>query len=360
MCGLTQTPQSSCTQELPAPSKKPPSKPKNRSCEKHSRKGSFSATLDLDSISKDEALKPYWNEPCQEKQSIWWLPHQTVSQGRAFRLSDTSSNYRMDQSNFWKKKIVPSNSMCAPSLLLSLPSATPSTESAVIKGTKKIRIYPKNETFLLELIRQQRRAYNLAIACFVESDKHVELRKSDDLKKQNLRSTIREFVRDEVSDRGEAFASAGCDEAVLSAFITRDAVISKRKKGEGCGFSFKSLKDIRQSFLIQKLTAGFVTRNCDTSEELPQEAFKKLTRIVLERGRWFICAQKHITTTQRSETQGLKVVAIDPGVRTFATAYSDEQCTNYGDGYYAEKVFPLLLEIDKLIGLRARARNDQW
>ncbi len=209
-------------------------------------------------------------------------------------------------------------------------------------------------------MRVQRRAYNLAIACFKESDGRPELRKSDELKKKVLRATIREFVRDEVAERGGEFASAGCDEAVLNAYRTRDAVIAQRMKGDAADFTFRSIKDVRQSFLIQKLSPGFVVKNFDVSEGLPREAFKKLTRIVRERGRWFICAQKHITTTRCAETQGLKVVAIDPGVRTFATAYTDDHCTTYGDGFYASRVFPLLLSIDKLIGLRARARNDQW
>jgi putative transposase len=246
------------------------------------------------------------------------------------------------------------------SLRLSLPIATPSTASAVIKGTRKIRVFPKNESYLLELIRQQRRAYNLAVACFRESDAHPELRKSEEMKKTVLRGIIREFVRDEVVDRGGDFVSAGCDEAVLNAFRTRDAVIGRRKKGEAANLAFRSIKDVRQGFLIQKLSPSFVLKNFDVSESLPKEAFKKLTRIVHERGRWFICAQKHITTARNTETQGLRVVAIDPGVRSFATAYTDDHCTTYGDGFYASKVFPLLLEIDKLIGLRARSRNDQW
>lgn len=360
VCGSTQTQQSSFTPESPAPSKKPPSKRKRKCSEKPARKESFSATLHLDSIPNDEPLDPYWNEHCRGNQSAWWLPHQTVSPDQASHSSVTSSNYQVDQSNFWKKKIVPSSSMSERSLHLSLPTATPSMASAVIKGTRKIRVFPKNEPYLLELIRQHRRAYNLAVACFKESDARPELRKSEEMKKTVLRGIIREFVRDEVIDRGGEFASAGCDEAVLNAFRTRYAVIERRKKGEAADFAFRSIKDVRQGFLIQKLSPSFVLKNFDVSEKLPKEAFKKLTRIVHERGRWFICAQKHITTAQNAETQGLRVVAIDPGVRSFATSYTDDHCTTYGDGFYASKVFPLLLEIDKLIGLRARARNDQW
>lgn len=140
--------------------------------------------------------------------------------------------------------------------------------------------------------------------------------------------------------------SSGCDEAVLSAFLTRDTIFRLRKKffeRKAAGlvkgneyapdYSFRSLKDMRQSLVIQKLPPAFVTKNFDLSEDLAPETFKKLIRIVLERGRWFICAQKHLTTTGCAETQGLKVVAIDLGVRTFATAYTDDQCSTYGEGF---------------------------
>lgn len=350
----------SCTLASQALSKHRQSKPSKSCCKKPTQADSCIATLDLDSISSDVALEPYWNARCAANHSTWWLPHQTVSQDPAFRSSVTSSNYQAEQSIFWKETIRPINSTFERSLPLSLPTATPSTASAVIKGAKKVRVYPKNEDVLLEFVRQQRRAYNLAIACFKEADERPELRKSDALKAVALRATIREFVRDEAKERDGAFLSSGCDEAVNAAYATRDGVIRKRKSGEAAGYTFRSRKDVRQSFLFQKLSAGFVSKHFDVSERLPGEAYKKITNIVFERGRWFICAQMHITTAECAETQGLKVVAIDPGVRAFATAYSDDQCITYASTFYQDKVFPLLLHIDKLIGLRARARNDQW
>ena len=93
---------------------------------------------------------------------------------------------------------------------------------------------------------------------------------------------------------------------------------------------------------------------------MPEEAWRKLTTIVLERGQWFICAQKQIATTGQDEIQVRSVVALDPGVRTFVTAYSVNHAASYGDGFYADKVFPLLLRLDDLVGLRAKARHREW
>lgn len=322
-----------------------------------------SVTLDLDLISSDVDLKEYWNAHCEANQSIWWLPHQTESHGQGIRSSNMSSNFREVQSNFWKKTIAPISSTSVTSFRISLLSATPAAESAVVKGTRKVRVFPKNEKLLLEFIIQQRRAYNQAIACFIEVDKRTELRNHPDYTKVNLRRTIRDFVRSEVLERGGVFRSADCDESVVSAFVTRDAVIKKRKSGASCGYSFKSMKDATQSLIQQRLTPKFVRDNFDLSECLPEEAFGKLTRIIFERGQWFICAQKQITTIGQGDIQATSIVALDPGVRDFMTAYSMNQSITYGSQFYSDKVFPLLLDLDKLYGSRQKAKNskaDQW
>jgi len=332
----------------------------NRDFSKNNTTEGLSVTLDLDSISRDEALSPYWNECCKENQSNWWLPHQIVSRGQDSQLSNISSNYQEVQSNFWKKTIRPINSTYPISYPILLPSATQFMESVLVKGTKKIRVYPKNKNYLLEVIRQQRRAYNLAIACFQEQDKHVELRGNDDYAKSSLRKTIREFVKSEVEERGEKFVSSGCDEAVASAFLTRDAVIRNRKNGKKCGFSFKSSKNPRQSFIWQKLSEGFVKKQFTLTEDCPEESLGKQARVVYDKGRWFLLAQKQIKTVGQSEIQAQNIVAIDPGVRTFATAFSSHESVSYGDGFFEERIMPLLLKMDDLYSLKSKAKNDQW
>ncbi len=317
-------------------------------------------TLDPESITGDDALSPYWNGLCAEMQSKWWLPHRTASPGRAARSSGTSSNFREEASSFWKRAIFPTGPASAASLRISLPPGPPVTASVLVKATRKIRAYPKNPGLLHELVRQQRRAYNLAVACFREADDGLVDPKGPDLKQTVLRATIRDFVRSEVHERGGTFRSADCDEAVNAAFRARDAVIRKRKAGERCRLSFRSIRDMRQRIAVQKLSGAFVARNFDLAEPMPDEAWKKLTTIVLERGIWFICAQLHIVTVGQDEIQVRSVVALDPGVRTFVTAYSVNHAASYGDRFHSDKVFPLLLKLDRLIGQRTKAKHEEW
>ena len=334
--------------------------PRSDSCATGIQMDTLSVTLDPDSISSDEALSPYWNELCAERQSMWWLPHRIASPDPATRSSGTSSNFREEASSFWKRTIFPTGSTCDASLRISLPSATPATASVLVKGTRRIRAYPKNPDLLHEMVRQQRRACNLAVACFREADEGLVDPKGPDPKQTALRATIRDFVRCEVQERGGTFRSADCDEAVNAAFRAREAVLRRRSRGERCRLSFRSVKDMRQRIVVQKLSGAFVAQNFDLAEPMPDEAWRKLTTIVLERGQWFICAQLQIVTVGQDEIQVRSAVSLDPGVRAFVTACSVNHAASYGDGFYADKVFPLLLQLDRLVGQRAKARCEEW
>ena len=308
--------------------------------------------LDPALVEADEAVQPYFNGGCAAHQDIWWLPH---------TRRDGMSNHRVDRgaSAFWRKAVVPAGPGHARSLPIALPGATPSIGSVKVVAARRIRIYPRDEALFGELLRQHRRAYNLAIACIREADERPELRGGEDLREYTLRRTIRDFLRAEAAERDARFHSASCDEAVRDAFRTFRAVLRRRKRKQKAGFHFRSRKNVRQSFIVQRLARGFVARTMDLAEALPAEALGKLTRIVLERGRWFLCAQMHVVTAPRAETQGRGVVAIDPGVRCFAAAYSGDQCTLYGDNFMERSIFPLLLEADRQVSQLKRSNCEQ-
>ena len=65
-------------------------------------------------------------------------------------------------------------------------------------------------------------------------------------------------------------------------------------------------------------------------------------------------------TVGRDEIQLRSIVSPDPDVRTFVTACSMNNAASHGDGFHADKVFPLLLELDRLVGQRAKARHGDW
>jgi putative transposase len=92
------------------------------------------------------------------------------------------------------------------------------------------------------------------------------------------------------------------------------------------------------------------------TEEVPEEAIDKSTTITYNKGRWFINVQQHIKT--ESEIQGdVKVVAIDQGVRTFATCYSESEVIIAGDKFAQTKLFSLMKKIDELISQKVKLQN---
>jgi putative transposase len=58
----------------------------------------------------------------------------------------------------------------------------------------------------------------------------------------------------------------------------------------------------------------------------------KDSRLIFDKGRWFCLVPTNVAVT-RSENQA-RVVAIDPGIRTFATLYAEDGAAKIGDGDY--------------------------
>jgi len=99
-------------------------------CLNNSKNKPSSLILQTNLISKEKGCVPFWNKQCLELQSTFWLPHNTVSQGR-------NSNYQVEQSNYWKKIIIPKKTSTQPNLLdSSLPSVIAITENALIESAK--------------------------------------------------------------------------------------------------------------------------------------------------------------------------------------------------------------------------------
>ncbi len=88
------------------------------------------------------------------------------------------------------------------------------------------------------------------------------------------------------------------------------------------------------------------------------QAIGKSCVITCDKGRWFIQVQQHIELN--TEIQGgVNCVGIDPGVRTFATCFSDKDALIAGDNLAKEKLFPLMKKVDKLIGQKQKVLNVQ-
>lgn len=339
--------------------KQPVLEVKSRPSANNTPKPGSPKTLAQGSTSTGEGFKPYWNKQCAELNSMLWLPHKTASAGRRSRSSDGSSNYTVEGLRHWKKTIKPTSLTPEPCLPSLPPSVPVTTENAQVVGSRKIRIYPQDESRYFDLVSLSRRAYNLAVA-WLKAQERVDLKR-----RTEVRGDIREQVRSEWA--GRTFSSIVADEAVSKAFDTFKACLRKWSTGQKARMRFRSRKDPVQRFIITRLsTAGSYPRalgGVHITEDIPEEAIGKMAVVTRCHGRWYLSVKKMITVCKR-ENQAHNVVALDPGVRTFMTAFSPLEAIEFGNGYASDRIVPLLRKKDTLIGKRQRLLNkrcdEQW
>ena len=305
-------------------------------------------TLPLLSTFNEKDLKQYWNQQCQELEPKLWLPHKIELQGVDSDSFNGLLNYTEERLSHWKTILKPKVST-PQSLSVSLPhSAIHTTEKEVQLeekqvASKKIRIYPKEKNKYTEALILYRRAYNLAISHFIEGTFLDEKGKFKD-----LRPKIREKCKQEQEIKNAVYNTNIIGDAVKEAQITMKKVM-KQNKGKKNGFSkasFKSRKGDIHSFSIDRLSksgkvAPKALGDIHITEELPTEAIGKSCTVLYDKGRWFLIVQQHININ--TEIQGdVKVVAIDPGVRTFATCYSTSEVIIAGDKFAQNRLAPLM------------------
>ena len=116
-------------------------------------------------------------------------------------------------------------------------------------------------------------------------------------------------------------------------------------------FKFRSRKNPKQSCFIPKTAiseTGIYTRSTGKlwfKEELPENYLD--SRLVFQYNQWFLISpfKKNIHV---AESQGHGIVALDPGVRSFQTFYSETSCGHIGKADIG-KISRLCYYIDNLI-----------
>ena len=314
-----------------------------------------SRMLALDSISKDVALSPYWNVRCQELQSNLFLPHRIESLVRDSHSLKDSLNYMVEKSSFWKKTFIPKNSIFRPLLVFLQASAIPKVGKEPVDAAKKIRVYPSEVWKVDKQIDVCRRAYNLCVAVYrgwKKGDVPIDF--------TQLRSDVREIVRQEAIKNNWEICITSLDEACQEAKRANQAVICKRVAGQKAELKFRKKTATKQGFIYQKLSKMGLPKvlgDLFITEEIPNESIGKQARIIRKYGRYFLIT-KQIIPIAVAKNQG-NAVGIDPGVRTFATTYSPKQVDKLGEDFQSTKLKPLGIKLDRLYSRRKKLFN-RW
>jgi putative transposase len=302
-------------------------------------------------ISKEKCSSAYWDRDCHKLSSSLWLP------------ASTPINYEVEpySPRIYKIKSFEPHSLKPPSVLL-LPVEKDAQSRCIVKATKKIRIFPEHEEKYHQAIALYRRAYNLAIERYKN-----DIWKDGDGKSIDMRPAIKAQAKDEQIDSGGPYDSMIVSNAVRHAAETFRKVTSSNKgKTTSDGLSNMSFsskkKGSRHSFRMCRFPKGghparHTLGDIVCTEKTPDEAIGSQFTVSFEKGRWFINVQQHIKL--KTEIQGkVRCVAIDPGARTFATCYSDNEVIVAGEDFAQGMLFPLMKKADDVLSQRQRTFNQ--
>lgn len=305
-------------------------------------------TLRVRSTSKEKDLEPFWNDACQANVSKLYAPTKTDLQGWDSNSYSGSSNDQEALSKSWiKRKMIKDST---PTFLChsSLASSIPTMESEVQIVTRKIRIYPENESKFWDLSNFSRAIYNRMVA--IKKDYKTYTEKTNFYRTQML-PEVKEW---------NSYQSHVYQEAIRNADITATSIIKRRMRGEQCDFSFRSKHDSVQGFDIQKLGKAIYPRfvgKTHFTEPIPEYAIGRTARVINENGEWYICCLDVKQTSSCRVHNSSRVCALDPGIRTLQTLYSPDEVSEMGADFFKDKIMPLLIKLDKLIGKRQVQKN---
>ena len=351
--GLLKMQKSCVTAESAHTNKKMISKDKLVTCESVIRKQKLLKTSVVELTTKEKALTRYWNDSCQAKSSHLWLPTKTALQDLEQNLSSSSLSKTMANSWFSTKlNILPKKNLrmtCSTSFTSSLVECMDS-ESTVVKS-KKIRIYPNKE---------QRKLFKfwLSVARKVYNDTIWYLNHPDT--KANwmaIKVPIIETLPEWAKDVPYQIKSMAVKQACLA---VKQAKIKCKETGQFNKVSFMSRKESTWSCYIPKSAVknssiyGRLAGQLLFKEQLPSDI--RDSRLVLHYDQWYLCVPSE-STTVHSENQG-RIVALDPGVRTFQTFYSNNSCGKLGDGDFS-RIVRLAVHLDDLLSRSTKVTSKK-
>ncbi len=347
-------------QESPAQNKKVLLKNKKNCSKANTQMHDLYLTLHQDLTQIDADIGPFWNKLSTAIHCILWQPLKYESPEPDSHSFRSSLNYRVGKSSFWKKQIIPSNSTPKRLLLSKQASSTPTMEKEAqdVITSKKIRIYPKDEALWFDALNLYRRAYNLSI----------EFMRKGRKPSGEFRTQICDWCLIECEENETSYNSNLIQAAYRKACETRTAVIKKRIKGKKAEMSFMSRNAPQQYFVVPRLSSKKeifprILKRCKWTEEAPIDAIGQTVIVTYTNGQWFANVKMN-QSVEPIKSEALSIVALDPGVRTFQTAFSGLDAVSYGDGFVNERLVPLMLELDRLLSARDKLHREdkskQW
>jgi len=295
-------------------------------------------------------LLPYWSNHIEEVSKALWIPHKQL-------LSNIGSINSCNDSWFslqsWNNPSFPTK--------LQLSSLPQLDNNPIIKA-KKIRIYPNahQKNLFRQWLGTSRKVYNDTVNHLnlpkEQREKHwmgaakIILNSLPDWAK-HIPYQVKKIA---VEDAYKAFSN-GCKKAKSTGNPFQLKYRTRKDTKQSCFIPSSALKPDGELFNIYPTIVG----KLKVSESLPYE-FKD-SRLIFEHGRWFIMVPYKVLpqSIQANDNQISldKIVALDPGVRTFLTGFSDNNVFKIGEQDFS-RIARLASHMDKLISKISKAKGN--
>lgn len=293
---------------------------------------------------------PYWNAACQAISAQLWLPTATDWRGAALTSSNGLSSW------FSSKLLMPAQptnfyKTCSPFLASLLPEGTDSLNS--VTRSRKIRLYPRAE---------QRAIFRrwLGTARFVYN-RTLEYLKTLTDQRPSWMAIATNVILPALPEWAAAIPFQIKKMAVKDACDAYTAAKLKYKRtGELSALRYKSRKAPRQTCFIPKTAVKpqgiyyTASGHLHYGEALPEARLD--CELSYQQGRWYVCVPFK-TAVQQGENQA-RIVALDPGIRTFITFFSPDRAGVLGQHDFGRLV-RLCHYLDDLISRRCRSQDKK-
>ena len=293
-----------------------------------------------------------------------WSPTETVLRGLGPSSSRPCSNATVGNSWFSiNGSSAPKKSSRLTLSPSSLSSALGSTEhDGTVRKSRKIRLYPdaRQRAELRRWFGAARYAYNQTVELLTSEDAPPAVKtKVRDLVLPTLpawhRSAPREVLVGAIFDACRAVSAVKKRNSELA----KDKSKGMRQDEDFARTRFRSQKNPRQTFTVQAncvSDAGiYRTKLGDMrmAVNLPVAVNRNICRLTLKYGQYHLAVPYDEERPPERENQA-RVVALDPGVRSFLTWYCTESVGKIGEGAFF-RIQRLCERLDDLLSRAAKA-----
>ncbi len=307
----------------------------------------------LDLTSKEKDCKPYWSDLCAQISSRLLLPVETDYVDLDLNFSSLWLIKTVQKS--WFSQILftaqnpNSQQIFLPSFMSYLAECTP--WGATARKSKKIRLFlnPEQKAILKQWFGVSRYVYNTTIKYLQQPGTKANW--------MSIKTEILNGLPDWAKPVPFQIKSIAIKDACGA---VKKAKADFKKTGKICSCKFRSRKDTKQSLYIPKSAIGtkgiYPTKlgQSKLKEALPK-GFSD-GRLTLAYGEYYIVVSEELQPRQ-TDNQG-RVVALDPGVRTFMTFFSESSYGWLGNDSNL-LIQKLCFRLDKLISRMSKTNSPQ-